>query len=215
MPLTAQEIRHALYQGKSTKLLEELSKSPDFTKATSGSVNDTRMAARELILRFLAFSIRSHKTYPRNSDMDKFLSDTMRLINIMPGMPDHELSKIFKNSEIPIIKSHDINVLKSRFSNGMIRAYMLFRQHSFRKSYGPYRRSPINKTLFEVWGNLLANLDKHVFETLLKHQADFLEEYNRLLEDRDFGNLISKDSWKYSGVMSRYSVLQELIRDYT
>jgi hypothetical protein len=214
MPLTHQEIRHALYQGKSTKLLEELSESSDFKKATSDSVNDSRMAARELILRFLAFSIRSHTSYPKSSDMDKFLSDTMRLINIMPEMPKHELSKIFKDSNIPVILFHDTDILKDRFSDGMTRAYELFGKHCFRKSFGENKKYPINKTLFEVWGNLLADIKKDSFEILMSRKEEFLENYQELLKFQDFGNLISRDSWKYSSVQSRYATLQYLVSKY-
>ena len=39
MPLTQQEIRHALYQGQSTILLEELANSNVFKKVTGGRVN--------------------------------------------------------------------------------------------------------------------------------------------------------------------------------
>ncbi|MBW1650829.1 MAG: DUF262 domain-containing protein, partial [Deltaproteobacteria bacterium] len=120
MPLTAQEIRHALYQGKSTVLLKELVEDEDFEQAVNNSANDSRMAARELILRFFAFSIRSYKDYPRSANMDKFLCDTMRIINIMPDLPNNELKKIFKdNSPMPNFRFKDIEVLKERFITGM------------------------------------------------------------------------------------------------
>ena len=57
MPLTAQEIRHALYQGESTVLLEKLVNHRLFSSATDKSIDDSRMAARELVLRFLSFYI--------------------------------------------------------------------------------------------------------------------------------------------------------------
>ena len=210
MPLTSQEIRHALYQGKSTELLKELVENDDFKKAINNSVDDSRMAARELILRFLAFSVRSYKDYPK-SDMDKFLSDTMRLINIMPELPNRELKKIFKDSNIPSLRFSDIEILKKRFKEGMKRSHNLFGDHTFRKSFGNKRRSPINKTLFEVWGNLLADLDEDDFECMRLNKNNFIQEYHGKLSDQDFGNLISRDSWKYSGVQLRYKKLKEVI----
>jgi len=211
MPLTSQEIRHALYQGKSTELLKELVGDIDFKTAISDSVDDSRMAARELILRFLAFSVRSYEDYPKTSDMDKFLSDTMRLINIMPELPTRELKKIFKDSPIPVPRFTDIEILRERFKKGMKRSHILFGDHTFRKSFGSNRRSPINKTLFEVWGNLLADLDEKAFECIGSNKEKFLNDYHTALSEQFFANLISRDSWKYSGVQSRYKGLKRLI----
>jgi len=210
MPLTSQEIRHALYQGKSTELLKELVENEDFQRAIDYSVDDSRMAARELILRFFAFSIRSYRDYPKTSDMDTFLSDTMRLINIMPELPEREFLKIFKNSYVPSLRFRDIEILKRRFIEGMKRAYELFGPQTFRKSFGR-SRSPINKTLFEVWGNLLADLNEEEFKCLISNKDEFLKEYILTLNKPDFVNLILRDSWKYYGVQTRYKQLKEII----
>ena len=212
LPLTSQEIRHALYQGKSTKILEKLSNSSYFKAATARSVNDSRMAARELILRFLAFSVIHHTDYPRNSDMDKFLSNTMLLINAMPELSKKDLTKIFHNSEAEPLKVKKIEILEDRFEIAMKRCSKIFQQHAFRKSFGDRRRSPINKTLFEVWSNLFADLEEHAFENLLKQRKYFLDEYIKLIEDENFAALISKSSWKYSGVLKRYDTLSKLLR---
>lgn len=211
MPLTTQEIRHALYQGKSTKLLEELVEKRSFRVATDNSVKDSRMAARELVLRFFAFSIRSYKDYPKTSDMDLFLSDTMRLINIMPELPERELKKIFKANDPPSLRFTDIDILINRFTKGMKRAYSIFGHHSFRKSFAPHRRSPINKTLFEVWGNLLADLDKESFDLLMSEKKDFLNEYHAMLIDQDFVAFISRNSRKFSAVQTRYKKLKKIL----
>lgn len=95
-PLTPQEIRHALYIGASTKLLLRLSQEEEFLKAT-GTGKSNRMMDRELILRCLAFNVRSYMNYPKNNDMDSFLSDTMRIIGIMPSMNGKEGAKVFKD----------------------------------------------------------------------------------------------------------------------
>jgi hypothetical protein len=214
MPLTPQEIRHALYQGQSSELLAELVKYPEYKKATSKSVKDSRMAGRELILRFFAFSIRDHTQYPKNSDMDAFLSDTMRIINLMPDLPRQDLLKIFQKDEIPKIKVSTISELKNRFSKAMTRAHKLFKEHTFRKSYGNKSRSPINKTLFEVWGNLLAELDETQFVTLLSNLDAFINEYNLILDTQETANIISRYSLKYSGVKDRYEKFSQILKKY-
>jgi hypothetical protein len=215
MPLTSQEIRHALYQGQSTELLAELVETNVFKKATDKSVDDSRMSARELVLRFLAFSVRSYHNYPKTSDMDTFISDTMRLINLMPELPKRELDKIFKNSSIPLIRFNDINILKQRFIKGMERAYEFFHPHTFRKSSGESRRSPINKTLFEVWGNLLADLNTDRFERLRKNKTEFIRAYHNLLRTSSFVNSISRNSLKCSEVQSRYKRLKKIVDKYS
>ena len=57
LPLSSQEIRHALNQGPVTAYLKALADSEEFQLATEGGVSDQRMAARECVLRFLAFTL--------------------------------------------------------------------------------------------------------------------------------------------------------------
>src|SRR5690606_22258803 len=47
-PLTSQEIRNALYSGKSTELLKELASSDEFIEVTNSSIKADRMLDREL-----------------------------------------------------------------------------------------------------------------------------------------------------------------------
>ena len=51
-PLNKQEMRHALYHGKSTKLLKELSECDEFKNATAAKLNTVRMKDRYIILSF-------------------------------------------------------------------------------------------------------------------------------------------------------------------
>lgn len=215
-PLTPQEIRHALYIGESTKLLLRLSLMKEFLDATGGSVKSNRMADRELILRFLAFIIRPYTSYPRNNDMDSFLSDTMRIINIMPNLEGKEASKIFKDK----ISRNDIRInhiltLEAKFKIAMDRAIKIFGVHAFRKSYEGIRKTPINKALFEVWSTLLAQLNDDEFNCLISNKGAFLENYSELLRDTNFNYAISRVSLKHQSVNDRYEILSSLIKQYT
>ena len=91
MPLTLQEIRNALYQGKSTELLFELANSPEFLNTIKTKVNDTRMAARELTLRFIAFNLFSYNVYP-SFTLDTWLTSSMQAINLMPLSNDSDIN---------------------------------------------------------------------------------------------------------------------------
>jgi len=119
--LTPQEIRHALFQGAATTLLKSLAGSREFIRATDSGVNDTRMDARECVLRYLAFHIHPFESYSK-ADLNSFLSITMKELN---GLPTGEIDR-----------------LASRFREAMNLASGVFGKYSFRKfTYGG-RRGP-------------------------------------------------------------------------
>ncbi len=214
-PLTAQEIRHALYIGASTQLLLRLSQREEFLKATSYSVKSNRMMDRELILRCLAFNVRSYSNYPKNNDMDSFLSDTMRIINIMPSLNGKEGPKIFKEDvKREHVQINETSVLEERFIKAMERGREIFDEHAFRKSYPGKRRTPINKALFEVWGTLLGNLTNDEFNNLKIRKSEFIERHSVLLEDINFNYAISRDSLKALSVKDRYEKLSGLLNEF-
>jgi len=221
MPLSSQEIRHALYQGNSTRLLKNLVENENFTNAVD-KVDDSRMGGRELILRFLSFYIRDYTQYKKDSSMDTHLSDTMRMINHLDNLSFETIKNEFKYEKnrdisqlyLSIKKVKSIEVEKD-FELAMKRAKMIFGEHTFRKSYRGKRRTPINKTLFEVFSNLFIHLNEDEFSTLIKNKKDFLQEYkeNHLLKI-DFAYMIGRDSHKVFSVKKRYQELSELIRKY-
>lgn len=217
LPLTAQEIRHALYYGPSAELLSELAKSQPFINATTGSVNDSRMAGRELILRFFAFLIRGVVSYPRNEDMDDFLSGTMQIMNLMPDLPPQELSKIFNEDINSIkIKYQNFDQLRDCFNLAMKRASGLFKDYAFRKAVPNQNRmrTPINKSLFETWSVLLSEMKEETYQLILKN----IERFYLLLAtatynapNDDLSRFTSRDSHKYQGVIKRYSIFKNII----
>jgi hypothetical protein len=215
-PLTSQEIRHALYTGTSTILLQQLSKRIEFLNATNYSVSSDRMMDRELILRFLSFSIRSFNDYPRSNDMDSFLSDSMRIINLMPSLSGKDSLKILPDEAARAkILITDVDKLNKLFINGMLRSQAIFGSHAFRKSYGSKRRTQINKSLFEVWSVLLSQISETQFTTLLGNKNLFFEQYIDLLEDVDFVYTISRDSLKFPSVKFRFETLRNILNKYT
>jgi hypothetical protein len=214
-PLTPQEIRHALYIGESTKLLLRLSQTKGFLEATGSSVKSNRMIDREIILRCLAFNVRSYTNYPKNNDMDSFLSDTMRIINIMPSLTGKEGEKVFRDEiSREQVLLNEIQVLEKKFNNAMKRGKEIFGEHAFRKSYPGKRRTPINKALFEVWGTLLGKLTEKEYENLNNKKSIFIERHSVLLEDTTFNYAISRDSLKFISVKDRYEKLSELLNEF-
>jgi uncharacterized protein with ParB-like and HNH nuclease domain len=138
LPLSAQEIRHALNQGKATEILARLANSMEFKKAVDNSIPDDRMVDRECVLRFFAFTITPYTKY-KTKEFDSFLNDRMVDMN---KMSDQELEE-----------------LENRFKRAMVAAFSIFGADSFRKRYrARATRYPINKALFESWSVNLSQL---------------------------------------------------------
>lgn len=213
--LKAQEIRNVLYAGESTSILKRLTELKVFKKATSKSINHDRMDDYEVVLRGLSFLIRDADAYPKNGNMDKFLSDTMVILNSYPFYNSREIKRLIATEGLDIrcIYGDRIEHIEEIFQTAMNRSIKLFGKHTFRKSYGTKKKSPINKALFEIWCSTLGVLSKDRYDKLLL--SDFKQEYNALLDDHKFCTYISRDSWKQNSVKQRYEIINKLILKYT
>lgn len=192
-PLSAQEIRHALYEGKSTELLKSLVDNKDFKKVMGSKFKDLRMAGREIILRFLSFYINKPSEY-KIVDMDEWLSKTMQIIN--------------KYDESKIIELENIFIMAVK------RAYIIFNDYAFRKSLPNNKKTPINKTLFEVWCLALVSL-KDEFAILEKNKHILIEELKKIYDSNRFQRSVSRDSWTVESVKYRYEVIANTINQIT
>ncbi|MHC6202257.1 DUF262 domain-containing protein [Breznakiellaceae bacterium SP9] len=213
LPLTEQEIRHALYYGPVTQLLNDLVETEEFKIATDRSVNDSRMAAQELILRYLAFSIMGIAEYRKNEEMDSFLSDAMQIINML-----HNCEQQNKNSVNPFnnrkIINGNIKEFEMRFSVAMTRAYELFGNCAFRISTPlRERRTPINKSLFELWAILLSKMPDETFAILADRRELLYQKLEDSFNDSEshLREFVGKDSTKAASVKSRYEIIGKLI----
>lgn len=200
MPLSNQEIRHALYQGRASELLKLLVENKIYANVIGNTVNDDRMAGRELILRFLSFYLFGYKSY--SGDMDDFLSLCMKSINENNIIPSALKKVIPSNSEIT-----------QAFEKGLSRADMLFGEHAFRKSLpGDQRKTPINKSLFELWLYILTRMKDDTFSILHSRKKVFISEYANLFKNDDFMNSISRHGASIQGAKMRRRKLIGLIR---
>lgn len=93
MPLSGQEIRHALNQGKGTKLLEDLVRTEDFLLATDNSIKPSRMMDRELILGGLTFLLLGANGYFNNDTMDSFLVKGLQILNNLDNLKNVKLER--------------------------------------------------------------------------------------------------------------------------
>jgi len=188
--LTAQEIRHALFQGSATKLLKELAASPEFKSATTNSINTKRMDDQECVLRFLAFHLTPYTLY-KKPDLDGFLSDAMQFINRQNPQQLSELKEVFLET--------------------MRKAQAVFGPYAFRKIYEVNgKRAPINKSLFEVWSVCLA---KYSLQELATHKDAIVNEFVKVMNrDSNFSRVISQGTGGVKSVLTRFQTVAELLK---
>ncbi|MEO1419296.1 MAG: hypothetical protein AAFW00_28845, partial [Bacteroidota bacterium] len=191
-----------------------------FRLATAGSVKDKRKDAQELVLRFLAFLVRDYRKYERTIGINRFLSETMVILNAYPDFKSKDLQKIVDREHVNMsdISVDHIQRAEFLFESGMRRSYNIFGWHCFRRSYGNRRRSPINKSLFETWGVLLALLEEEKYHKFLDNRAGLWDDYVPFLDGSDgyrFRNAISRDSMKATAVRYRFEIIEQLIQKHS
>lgn len=187
--LKSQEIRNALYNGKGTKFLKKLVKSKEFLRATDNSLKDIRMDAQETILRCLCYIIGDTSEYTENDTQQSFLDRNIQKLNSLKVLDDVE----------------------SKFLLGMNRGYELFEKQAFRYISQGKKRGTINKSLFEVWGAILANLDNSNYELLKAKKTELIADFSKLCDNNEFYRAVSRDSWTKKNVEYRFNAINKLI----
>jgi hypothetical protein len=193
LPLSSQEIRHALNQGKACILLQDLSECEEFRTATNEGIRDDRMGARECVLRLLAFMRTSYRDYKENS-IETFLNKCMIELNQLPD--------------------GDLQSLAERFKRAMVDSYRIFGDRAFRKQMRANpRRHPINRALFEVWSANIEALSSEEADRLQEKNADLRERFLTLLDDSGFAAAISYGTGDPQKVRLRFMKVNEIIRE--
>ena len=192
--LKNQEMRNALYQGKSTRLLEKLSKCESFQKATDGAVSPIRMKDRYMILRFLAFYLwkkrllkdKYGKLIDYKSDIDEFLGKTMKYINHVDDDFVIELTKIFDES--------------------MKISFKLMGKDGFRIP-SEDRKRPINMALMESLSYLYSQISD-------SDQLNFMHTLS-IFDDKDFITSITQRVDSSTSVKIRFDKMDTILKEWT
>lgn len=164
-PLNKQEMRNALYQGKSTELLKKLSEGEAFKLATGSSISPKHMKDRYIILRAICFSLYQKKELrdidgkpiEYRSDIEDFLGRGMEFLN---ARTDDEIME-----------------LQEEFERNMRHIYYVLGEDAFRIPGPDGRRRPISMTLFEALYYLFQNfetVDEEEKESLVSCVTDLL-----------------------------------------
>lgn len=210
--LSKQEIRNAIYPGKVTALLAELTSIPLFKTILHTSYGKNRAEDQELVLRLISFMIRDVSEY-QNDDMDSWLSYTMLRINF-PDITKREMEFLHKTSTLKqTLLPLDSSTIRDKFMLSLNRGYALFNGYAFRKSVKG-KKQKITKSLFEMWGISLSSLSQLEFEILIKNRHKLIEEYQILLQDKKFDLSITKNSNKASDIQFRFNSVKQLIYKY-
>lgn len=197
LPLSTQEIRHALNQGQVIKVLNTLSETDIFEKATAKGVSDDRMGDKECVLRFIAFKLTPYYEY-KTHDFDGFLNATMQKINNM--------------------SAEEVDLICHQFERSMTISFRIFKNDAFRKRYSPFSdRHRINKALFEAWSVNISNFDdkypdffREIFDKKEQLKTEFMVTLNR---NREFDDSISQGTSDSNKVHVRFSVIKQLIEE--
>lgn len=191
VPLTPQEMRHALNQGPAAIFIKELADMESFKKATNYSVESKRMQDRDFVNRFIAFYI-GYQDYM--GDLDMFLNDKMGELNKM-------------TSE----QRDDIRV---SFDKAMKCCYDIFKNDAFRKKYSVTdKRKPISKSVYDTLSVNIAWLSDEEQLMLLKNAEAFKTGMIRLFNDERFNFSISSGTGQKYNVDLRFTMVKSLIKE--
>ena len=191
VPLSPQEMRHALNQGPAAIFIKELADMESFKKATNYSVESKRMQDRDFVNRFIAFFI-GYQDYM--GDLDMFLNDKMGELNKM-------------TSE----QRDDIRV---SFDKAMKCCYEIFKKDTFRKRYKQEdRRKPISKSVYDTLSVNIAWLSDEERKLLLKNTEAFKAGMIRLFNDKKFDFSITTGTGKKYNVEQRFTMVKSLIKE--
>jgi hypothetical protein len=193
MPLSYQELRHALVPGRARDLVREWAASDAFVKATAGSVNTDRMADREMVLRFLAFRLTEYSHYPSHGDLNKFLLETMRALNkIDPATLAEQ---------------------EAAFHAALTTAHAIWGEDAFRKRHSRGApRSPVNKSLFEAITVSLAAPDGAQRALLVERKEAVIDAFIKEMADPAFSDAVSTATGDARKVKRRFRGIENVFR---
>lgn len=192
LPLSSQEIRHALNGKTITSLIKKLADSNEFIIATAGGLSPKRMDDRECVTRFLVFAVFPPQHYNKD-DFDAFLNVGMQYLNEHPD---------------------ELNDLERRFIRAMHASTNIFGNEAFRKRYHPgASRYPINKALFESWSINLDACTDNELDILIKRKERLKKGFMEKCREDTFDKSITQGTGSIFRVRYRFKEIHKLIKE--
>lgn len=194
VPLTQQEIRHALHQGVASEFLKDLADTPEFKSATNSRIPTSRMLDRELVNRYLAFLCLNRSSF---DDLESFLDSIL--------------------DDIESTTDEDRADIKNVFCEVMRIAKHLFGKYAFCKLDSYPKIKPINKVLFEVVSVTLAKLSSSQRTRLLQVDAEkAFAKFLELFKDETYeglASLISTTTGTLRRIEQRYALMDNYFQN--
>ncbi|HEY9865398.1 MAG TPA: DUF262 domain-containing protein [Candidatus Obscuribacterales bacterium] len=197
LPLSPQELRHAMNPGQAPKILKNLAELEEFEKVTRIKAwRKERMEDREFILRFLAFKMTSYRDYKEGS-LKVFLDQAMKKLNQLTEKEVSELEFDFRR------------VMKAAFE---IFGDQAFRRRIYTENTG--KRSEPNRALFEAWTVNLNYISDQDLQLLKQRKQLLIDKFNDLVNrDNKFIAAISQGMGAVDKVRYRISTIEKLIQE--
>lgn len=163
LPLSAQEIRNAIYPGEWRKHIRTLSESDKFLEVTGNRIPTERQQDMEMVLRFIAlWALNFPFQRQSNQILDKFLNDTVEL-----RLASWNAARWKDASQA--------------FFHGLTAATEVFGKHAFRKSSGVEARTHVNKGVFESQLITLVSLSSSDLDLLIKRRDQVCKKFGKLI----------------------------------
>jgi len=199
LPLTAQEIRNAIYAGDWTRYIRAMAQSKEFKEATNWKIKGERMEDVELVLRFVAlYSLRLEgKCRPAEQNLDDFLNNFVEY-GCRNWSEDNEWTKT-----------------ASAFSNAMKYSSKIFKKIAFRKYSAPgQNRRPINRGLFESESVAIALRSELELQQLAQQSDQVLKKFGQVfVNDSVFTESLLYATGRGSSSMKRLEVFESIFTE--
>lgn len=189
IPLTQQEMRHALNQGLPAEYIKKLSESEAFLRATCRKINRKRMQDRDFVNRFIAFYC-GYNDYDGNLDI--FLNDQMGLLNKYSTQRLKEISVAFEKA--------------------MDTCCLIFGDVAFRKVNRKGKYSKISKSLFDSLSVNIAWLSDSQRSQLICKKDQVQQALRDLFQNKEFGNRLSNGTGKLPNVKYRFEQIDNMLK---
>lgn len=191
--LTQQEIIHALAPQRVRLFLKKYANDDKFRKATDYSIDFTRMADREFVLRFASYILCGVEVFKQVETMEAFLD---RGIQALSTKSDAELE-----------------LLGLSFTQTMELAFNVFGKNAFRRITSESRRPPISKALFDAVSVEFSRLEKQEATRLINNKSVIIEKLKNEFENLNGQFYHDVRSGRATSAEGRLRKMRELIEE--
>lgn len=192
LPLNPQEIRNIMAKPKVRRLLKEMSGCDEFKDATGGGINDVRMGAQELCLRYLTLFF--------SYDWER--QELFQYFGLLKTM-DATVLVLNEMSE------EQLGNLLHMFKSVMGRARYLLGELSFKKP----GNNKVNASLFTAWAIVLTRLGKLKNYAWPEPKVVRSIYLNRLKEDEEFYHAITSSTGTKRNILISLQIIRNIMEE--